>query len=65
MADILLYLIPIAMVAVVGALAMGLLSFAQEGEEARKRSNKMMRYRILFQFIAVVLMLLFVAVSQG
>ncbi|OJW51015.1 MAG: hypothetical protein BGO67_11810 [Alphaproteobacteria bacterium 41-28] len=43
-----------AMVATVGALTLGLFSM-KEGKEAGERSNKMMRLRILFQALAIVI----------
>lgn len=65
MAEILLYLIPPLMIGVVAALAFGLASFAQEGREARERSNRMMRWRIILQFLAVGAIFLFFLLSQG
>lgn len=50
----------LAMAAVVVVLALGIANFGKGGMEAAKRSNKMMRLRILFQFIAVLLIVLFV-----
>jgi uncharacterized membrane protein YidH (DUF202 family) len=44
-----------AMIATVGALALGLFNMFKEGKEADERSNRMMRYRILFQAIAIVI----------
>ncbi len=50
----------LAMAAVVVVLALGIANFGKGGMEAAKKSNKMMRLRILFQFIAVLLIILFV-----
>ena len=50
----------LAMAAVVVVLVIGISNFGKGGFEAAKKSNKMMRLRILFQFIAVVLIVLFV-----
>ena len=50
----------LAMAAVVVVLALGIANFGKGGMEAAKKSNKMMRLRILFQFIAVVLIVLYV-----
>ncbi|QFT71953.1 hypothetical protein FIU92_02870 [Ruegeria sp. THAF33] len=50
----------LAMAAVVVVLALGIANFGKGGMEAAKKSNKMMRLRILFQFIAVLLIVLFV-----
>tara|TARA_B100000787_G_scaffold116151_1_gene86704 strand:- start:4 stop:210 length:207 start_codon:yes stop_codon:yes gene_type:complete len=58
--DPLFYLIALAMFAVVGILTFGIGSFGKGGEFAHKYSNKMMRWRIIAQFIAVVFIVLFV-----
>ena len=50
---------------VVVMLAIGLGSFAKGGKDASIRSNKMMRYRIIAQASAVVLILILVALRQG
>lgn len=50
----------LAMAAVVVVLALGIANFGKGGMEAAKKSNKMMRLRILFQFIAVILIVLYV-----
>ena len=51
--------------AVVVILAFGLGNFAKGGEEGSKKSNKMMRYRIMAQFAAVVLIVIFVVMRGG
>ena len=50
----------IACVAVVIVLALGLGGFAGGGAFNKKHSNKLMRYRIGAQFIAVIFIVLFV-----
>ena len=56
-----LYLLGIlAMAAVAIVLAIGIGGFGVGGEFNRKNGNKMMRLRIFFQFVAVVLMVAFV-----
>mgnify|MGYP001794008099 CR=1 FL=1 len=50
----------IACLAVVGVLLFGIGSFAKGGEFNKKYANKAMRWRIIAQFAAVVLILLFV-----
>ena len=50
----------IACLAVVVVLMVGVLGFARGGEFNRKYANKIMRLRLLAQFIAVVLIVLFV-----
>ncbi|WP_298849627.1 twin transmembrane helix small protein [uncultured Ruegeria sp.] len=58
--DLLMVILLLAMAAVVVVLALGIANFGKGGMEAAKKSNKMMRLRILFQFIAVLLIILFV-----
>ncbi|KIC21209.1 twin transmembrane helix small protein [Leisingera sp. ANG-Vp] len=66
MSDPLYYLGLAAMGAVVLALVIGIGGFGKGGEFNRKNANKMMRLRILFQFIAVVLLLAYIYLqSQG
>lgn len=49
------FLLVIAMLATLGVLAFGLITMARGGEFNRRNSNKLMRWRILLQFIALVL----------
>lgn len=53
----------IACLAVVVVLLVGVGTFAKGGEFNRKYANKIMRLRLLAQFIAVVLIVLFVWLS--
>ena len=46
-------------------LMIGIGGFGRGGEFNRKYSNKLMRMRILAQFIAVILILLFVWIARG
>ena len=46
--------------AVVGVLMVGISGFAKGGEFNRKYANKIMRLRLLLQFVAVLLILAFV-----
>lgn len=54
-----------AMAATVGALLWGLLAMARGGEFNARWSNKMMRYRVLFQAIAIAVFALLLALSKG
>jgi len=63
--DPLFILVAIAFIAVVLILTRGLTSFAKGGPEAAKKSNKMMQYRIAAQFVAVLLVILFVWMRGG
>jgi hypothetical protein len=47
-------MICIAMAAVVGSLALGLVSVVRGGEFSLKYSNKFMRWRVMTQFVAVI-----------
>ena len=58
--DILFYVLVIVCFAVVVILALGLGNFAKGGQEAGKRSNKMMRYRIIAQGVAVALIVILI-----
>ncbi len=59
------YLIIIACLAVVGVLVIGLLGFMQGGEFNRKYANKIMRLRLLLQFIAVIMIVLYAFLQSG
>lgn len=60
MGDPLFILAVIACLAVVVVLMLGLGGFAGGGKFNKKNSNKLMRYRIVAQFIAVLFILAFV-----
>ena len=63
--DPLFIVMAVAMLAVVAILLFGIGSFAKGGEFNKKYANKAMRWRIGAQFIAVLLILLFVWVRGG
>lgn len=54
------FLIPIAILATTGFLAVGIFSLAKGGDFAAKNSNKLMRMRVAAQAIAVALLMVFV-----
>jgi hypothetical protein len=58
--DPLFWLIAVAVLIVLGILMLGIGSFGKGGDWNRKNANKIMRWRIGAQFVAVVLILLFV-----
>lgn len=60
MTDPLFSLVLVAIALVVIVLVIGLAGFAAGGEFNRKYGNKLMRLRILFQAIAVGLILLYI-----
>lgn len=63
--DPLFYVVAIACLAVVVILMTGIGGFAKGGDFNRKHANKIMRMRIVAQFIAIVLILLFVWIRKG
>ncbi|AUH32456.1 twin transmembrane helix small protein [Paracoccus tegillarcae] len=58
--DPLFYVILLALLAVVAILMTGIGGFAKGGEFNRKHGNRMMRWRIIAQAIAIALILLFI-----
>ena len=58
--DPLFILVILAVAIVAGILLTGIGGFAKGGEFNRKHANRIMRYRIIAQAIAVALVLLFV-----
>jgi preprotein translocase subunit SecG len=65
MADPFFILIIIAVVAVVIVLALGLGGFAGGGAFNKANSNKLMRYRLIAQFVAVLLIVAYVYFIRG
>ncbi|WP_041535713.1 twin transmembrane helix small protein [Parvularcula bermudensis] len=68
MTNVLLYfLIPLAVLATTIALGFGIYSLAKGGHFAKEHSNKLMRLRVMFQGIALLLMALLVVLlgNQG
>lgn len=62
--DPLFLLAALAAFLVLGILLVGIGGFAKGGEFNRKHANRIMRYRIIAQFAAVVLILVFVAIRS-
>lgn len=58
--DPLFILVAVACLIVLGILMLGVGSFGKGGEFNRKNANKIMRWRIGAQFVAILLILLFV-----
>lgn len=58
--DPLFWLVAVAVLIVLGILLLGIGSFGKGGDFNRKNANKIMRWRIGAQFVAVLLILLFV-----
>jgi hypothetical protein len=58
-------LIPISIATVTLVLATGLYGMMKGGDFNRKYSNKLMRLRILLQFIAILIIMLAVYLTSG
>jgi len=58
--DPLFWLVAVAVLIVLGILLVGIGGFGKGGEFNRKHANRIMRYRIGAQFVAVLLILLYV-----
>ena len=63
--DPLFIVVVISIAAVAIILIIGIGGFGRAGEFNRKYSNKLMRMRILAQFVAVFMILLFVWIVRG
>ena len=64
LSDPLFILAALACLAVVGVLAIGIGGFAKGGEFNRRNGNRMMRWRLGLQAVAVVLIVAFVYLRQ-
>ncbi|MFU8777451.1 MAG: twin transmembrane helix small protein [Roseovarius sp.] len=58
--DPLFILVAIGCIAVAAILIRGIATFGKEGVENAKRSNKYMQWRLIAQFVAIILILIFV-----
>lgn len=63
--DPLFWVVAVATLAVLVILMIGIGGFAKGGDFNRRHANKIMRWRIAAQFVAVVLILLFVWLRSG
>ena len=54
--DIFSFLIPAALIAVVTVLAVGIYALFRGGDFGRSYSNKLMRLRVVMQFVAIVVL---------
>lgn len=55
----------IACFAVLVVLLMGVSKFAKGGEDSRIKSNNLMKLRLVLQFVAVVVIMIFVYFTRG
>ena len=63
--DPLLILVILACLAVLAVLMLGVGSFAKSGEFHKKYANVIMRWRVGLQFVAVVLIMLYIWLRNG
>ena len=63
--DPLFIVVAIAVLVVAAILLTGIGGFAKGGEFNRKHANRIMRYRIYAQAVAIALILLFVLIRRG
>lgn len=58
--DPLFYLVAASVLLVLGILLYGIAGFGRGGDFNKKQANKVMRWRLIAQFVAVLIILLFV-----
>ena len=63
--DVIAIVVAIAVLIVLAILLTGVGGFAKGGDFNRKHANRIMRYRIYAQAVAIVLILLFVLLRGG
>lgn len=61
----LFYIVVLAVLIVVAVLATGIGGFARGGEFNRKNGNKLMRWRLIAQAVAIALIMLFIWMRSG
>ena len=64
MDTLIIIFLAISVILVVGALVGGLVAMARGGKLGPQRSNMFMRYRILFQGIAIVLVMVLLSFAK-
>ena len=64
LSDPLFIIVAIAVLAVLAILMFGIGGFARGGDFNRKHANRVMRWRIIAQAVAIVLVLLFVWIRR-
>ncbi len=63
--DPLFILVILAMLATLFVLVTGLITFARGGDFHKKNSNRLMRWRVGLQFLAVIFFLIFIYFRRG
>ncbi|MDP5306803.1 twin transmembrane helix small protein [Paracoccus spongiarum] len=61
----LFYVVALAVLVVLAILATGIGGFARGGEFNRRHGNRLMRWRLIAQAVAVALILLFIWLREG
>ncbi len=61
----LFYIVVLAVLVVVAILATGIGGFARGGEFNRKHGNRLMRWRLIAQAVAIALILLFIYLRKS
>lgn len=65
MSDMIFIAAAVSMALLIGVLGYGIVNLVFTGEKARSRSNQLMRLRVAVQFVAVLLLLAGLWVSQN
>ena len=65
MSGILPYLVGVALAATLAVLIAGVLTMLRGGEFNKKYGNVLMRFRVLFQFVAIVIFILWLLARGG
>lgn len=63
--DPLLIIVAVAVLAVLVILMVGIAGFARGGEFNRRHANRIMRYRVAAQFVAIVIILAVVSIRMN
>jgi hypothetical protein len=63
--DPLFWLVAVAVLVVLGILLFGIGTFGKGGAYNARNANKIMRYRIIAQFVAILVILLYVLVRRS
>lgn len=58
-------LLGLVILALLASMIYGLVNLAREGAEARRASNKMMRWRVMLQGVVILILFLITLVLKG
>ncbi|GIX16709.1 MAG: hypothetical protein KatS3mg119_0895 [Rhodothalassiaceae bacterium] len=62
MATVLFYLVPLLLIAALAVILLGVFNLTKPGIESRRRSNRLMQWRIAIQATAILVILLLVTI---